>query len=613
MALRPVQPGPSPPAPPAPAEPAPAAVAPSEGAAKLHPKYVAMLTASAGQETAAQAPSDPAVESARHVLNLFLKATRAAQLYPRQSKIRLDMLSDFCGALEAHLAEHGETALDIRQLEIRAFGESVYEEPSRQKSLAFRLFVNGVRGVTLRPGLSREEAEGVVDVLTLAFRADAAGEEIQTSVWERCFQHASFEIHEEAFDSGESEAYEGFLQESEPDDVSAEGARLSEESVWAALSAQPPESADDTAPYAPSQTDLAWIAELLRREDARDLFEETSELLLEALQGADAELVRKPLEEFFDHLLASGDVVRSARMLSVLRQLATAGRQGTRARALADVVERIGKSHVVPALVPLASSLTEADREGFTMLLTAMGESALGPVLDLLGTEADDLAQHALRALAPRHPQALRAYLADPRAEVVRTIVPLVAAVGREAVPALLPALRHADAAVRREALRAVAAAGGRETTDLLLGMLDDPVYEMRATALDALGTTRDPRAVSHLLARIESSKAAASTYERRELYRAVGRIGTPEATAALARILASTSFFHRERHDEARALAAAALALAGNAGARAALSRHAKDRSAVVRQAVQQALREATPRTPVAAPSAAAPVAPPD
>jgi hypothetical protein len=561
---------------------------------------------------------DPRAASAATLLALFLKAARAAQLYPRQSRIRREMQEAFAAALTEHLRAHGETVLEVGQLQILAFGQSVYEEPNRQRSLAFRLFVNGVRSVTFEPGLTPDEADGVVDVLTTAFRPDASAEDIQTSVWERCFVHVAFEVQEEAFGDKDAAEFAGFLEETETDPASAEAYRDAEEPLWEALEALPPSADDDAAPVVLTPQEQAHLAELRTLEESRDLFSEVADFLLDALQGGEAESVRGCLEQFFEHLLAAGDVLRAARTLATLRRVsASAARTGAgdiladvverigrvkivptgAGDILADVVERIGRVKIVPALAPLAGSLTPADRDGFTMLLTAIGEPAIGPVCEMLGTDAHELALHALASLAPRHPAALPPLLEDARPQVVRAIVPLVAAHGGSSVPALLrPALRHADPAVRRDALRAIATAGGAGVTDLLLTFLDDPLYELRATALDALGGTRDPRAVPPLLSRVRSGKA--SPYELRELYRALGRIGSSAATAALAQTLSTTGLLQRADHDEQRALAASALALAGNAGARAALRRHEKDRSPAVRYAVKRALAEVDSRS---------------
>lgn len=585
----------APAAPPGPAAPA---------GPKMHPKYAAAAGDAGGSDLPAAAPEDPRVESARNFLGLFLKAARAAQLYPRQSRVRTEMQEAFTTALVEHLSTHGETVLDVHQLEIRSFGGEVYGEPNRQKSLAFRLFVNGVRGVTFQPGLAADEAEGVVDVLTVAFRADASGEEIQTSVWERCFSHVKFEIQEEAFTQGESEEFEGFMQTSEPDHTSAAAARESEDPLWESLAMLPRFEEDDAAAVQFTPAETAHLAALVRAESERDLFSEVSEFLLEALQ-AGGDTVRAPLEELFEHLLAAGDVLRAARMLSTLRRIGAAAGKSPASAVLTDVIERIGRSKIVPALAPLASSLTPADREGFTMLLTAIGEPAIAPLCDMLTTEAREIAIQALMALAPRHPAALSPILADPRPEVVRAIVPLVAAhVGPRICEVFRPLARHADAGVRREVLRIVAPVQSPAATDILLVYLDDAVYELRALALDALGASRDPRAVPQLLARIESASASTSAFELRELYRAVGRIGSSAATAALGQTLDSKSLLRRAQNDERRALAATALGHAANPGARALLMRHAEDKSGPVRSAVQQAIREFDRRAAGGAPA---------
>lgn len=544
------------------------------------------------------APVDARAVSARAVLHGLLKSVRANQLYPRHSRVRKDTIQQFGAVIAEHLRLHGDTDLVVRHTEILAFGETIYAEGDRQRSIAFRLHMAGVRSVRVTTGLTAEEAEGLVDILAIALAHGAAAEEILAAAWERCFEHVVLDVVAEPL-AADAADEQGFAEPGRRNDRSATGARSEAESTWRDLVALQEPAESDASPVVLTREEREHLAVAVADEASRDLPAETAAFLLSSLDERGVGEVRAPLDDYFARLVATGDLRRAARLLVVLRDAAAASGSPSKARALTEVVDTIGRTRAAPMLGPLLDAAADADaveREGVAMLLAAIGEPAVAPLCAMLGTPAHDAALHSLRLLAPRHPRPLSAFLSDARTEVVRTIVSLLATSRHPDLAACLaPALRHADPAVRRDALRAIAASHAPGTADILLGVIDDALYENRATALDALAAMRDPRVVEPLLRRIaDRSFAEASKYEKREIFRTLGRIGTQEATGALARILGTRGFLlGREKQDELRCLAAAALGITPNGAARGVLMTHAQDASESVRRAVQQALRE--------------------
>ncbi len=571
------------------------------GSAAAAPPLAGRTTRTGLSSTAGAAgpcPVDARAASARGVLHAMLKAVRANQLYPRYSRIRKDTVRQLDAILAEHLRLHGDTEILVRHTEILSFGEIVYSEPDRQRSIAFRLHMAGVRSLRVLSGLQGDEAEGLADILSIALAPGAAAEEILAAAWERCFDHVVIDVVAEPL-AADASAELGFAEAGRRNDRSAAGARAEAETTWTGLLAQPDPAEPDGAPVVLTPEERERLEDAVASEASRDLPAETAEFLLSSLDERGVGEVRAPLDDYFARLVATGDLRRAARMLAVLRDAAAASGSPSKSRALTEVVETIGRTRAAPLLGPLLDAAADADpqeREGISMLLAAIGEPAVAPLCALLGTTAHDQAMSALRMLAPRHPRPLSAFLSDARPEVVRGIVSLLATSRHpDAAEYLAPALRHGDAAVRRDALRAIAASHAPGTADILLGVLDDALYENRATALDALGAMRDPRVVAPLLRRIaDRSFADASKYEKREIFRTLGRVGTQEATGALARILGTRGFLlGRDRQDELRCLAAAALGITPDGAARGVLMKHAEDGSESVRRAVQQALRE--------------------
>ena len=544
------------------------------------------------------APAAPHVESARGLIGTYLKAVRAHQLYPRHSKIRQEHIEEFAGKVLAHVEKFGETELRIHQATITWKDDVVYEERDSQKSLAFRLFVGGVRRLKFLPGVGVEEAQSFVDVLARTFEKDATTDDLRTAVWERGFQHVHFSITDDLFTQSEEKEFAEFLEENRVDPSSAADARTECDGELAELQRLPEAEApqaDEAALLRVTAAERDALAQEVEAERTRDLFGEFSEFLVEELESECSEQVQSQIADFVEHVLALGEILRAAQFLKALRDLASAATDSGKQRLLAEVVERIGRSQVVPKLQPLIPSLVDGDRDALFLLLVAVGEPSVAPLCELLESPARDGAAAALRVLAPRYAKALVPYLRDPRTNVVRAVVSILAETGNaDTATAFLPALRHTDVAVRRETIRALSRFGGRQATDLFLTALEDPVYEVRALALGAIAETRDPKAAGPLLRRInDPSFHGMSNYEKRESFRTLARIGTAEITTALIRALNTTSLLRRAKVDEMRCLAASALGIIGTQPARHALSLHEKDRSDEVRRAVAGALRE--------------------
>jgi HEAT repeat protein len=531
------------------------------------------------------ADDGPRMDSARAVIAAFLKAARANQLYPRHSRVRKEHVAEFAGKLVRHIELFGETELRVRPTTI-AWGETpIYVEENRQRSLAFRLFLNGVRRIAIEPGVTAAEGERFVEVVTRSFDKEATSDDLRTAVWEAGFETVRFSMTDELFSPEEESAFADYMYAGALAPQTAAAARARCDEDLAALAA---------LPAASEAVDVATLAADVDAEIGRDVVAEFSAHLFEELGGDGGDLACAQLSGFMEHVLAAGEIVRAARLLKALRDLATSSADTHRRRLLHEVLERMGETQVIPRIRDDVQSLADGERDALMLLLVAVGPPAFASLCDLLETAAKSAAIDALRVLAPRNPQALLPMLQDARPLVVRTVMAVLAETGwAEAAAGFLPAVRHADVGVRREAVRALAKLGGRHATEALLAAIEDPGYEVRAPALAALGDHPDARAVPTLVRRVgDPGFLKLTNYEKRETFRTLARIGTAEASTALIRILQATSLLHRSRTDEMRALAAAALGIIGTQPARHALEVHAKDRSDGVRRAVHAALR---------------------
>ncbi len=235
-----------------------------------------------------------------------------------------------------------------------------------------------------------------------------------------------------------------------------------------------------------------------------------------------------------------------------------------RGEAAARVLQRRGSDSTDVLLGLLATAESSRERRAYSLALRGIPEGT-GLIVQMLGHE--------------------KWFVARNVAEVAGEIRI------EEAVPELGRLLTHADARVRRAAAVALAKIGTKQTMEPLLRLLKEGDKELRALVAASIGGEERSRALAMplvVLAEEETDPAVVAEY-----YRALGRIGTPEAVQALVKAAQPGGLLIGRRASGARAAAVDGLRLAGGATARTALESLASDGDKAVRELARRALDE--------------------
>jgi HEAT repeat protein len=200
-------------------------------------------------------------------------------------------------------------------------------------------------------------------------------------------------------------------------------------------------------------------------------------------------------------------------------------------------------------------------------VLVLLGGYAMTPLLDALAEEPDMAGRKALveilSEIAQPQMQVLAAHVSDPRWYFVRNVVSILGSTrSPEALAPLSRTIRHADARVRRESIRAVAGIRDRRAGELLVAVLHDEDAQNVGLAARYLGTLRVTAALPALAA-VATGEGAGSreTSARLEAIEALGRLGVPEAGKVLKGIAHRKSLLRQSQAGALRLAAAAALA----------------------------------------------------
>jgi hypothetical protein len=96
---------------------------------------------------------------AREVFQLFVKCFTNLKLYPHDHVHCRESLEAWSTRLRSFVHLHDVLRIGITQDTLIVLDQPVYEEANRNENLAFRLYVDGLREVSIGRGVTREEAE----------------------------------------------------------------------------------------------------------------------------------------------------------------------------------------------------------------------------------------------------------------------------------------------------------------------------------------------------------------------------------------------------------------------------------------------------------------------
>ncbi|MGV8084230.1 MAG: HEAT repeat domain-containing protein [Coriobacteriia bacterium] len=275
------------------------------------------------------------------------------------------------------------------------------------------------------------------------------------------------------------------------------------------------------------------------------------------------------LEDSLSVLIGRGDIEVAAHTAELLREAARRPDLLPEQRQrLEQAVEQFARPEDVHALSRALRlhSADSAEHRAARDLLEGLGPLALQTMLEHLAEEPDMSTRKALLDLLSEisvsYVPQLAPYVADRRWYFVRNIVTILGATrSQTAVPLLERTLRHHDARVRRETVRALASIGGPVVARMLVAAISDEDASTVQAAIRALGTPGIEGAVI-ALETVASGEGVGNRENgpRIEAIETLGRIGTKRSLAVLERIAERRVLLGGQKSRELRSAAASAM-----------------------------------------------------
>jgi hypothetical protein len=540
------------------------------------------------------------------LLQTMVKALRAFQMYLPNNPIYQRAIQNVRGAFGPIWAASDELVLTIAETEILWEEEVVYQQLNKADSLAWTLFKDGMRVLTIQQGAEQDELVRLLETVNRArFLPSEAGDDLMTLLWEQEFVGIKYHFIDFLSDG---EGIQGSTRALGQGDATAVEARR--EQVREEAPARPKGIVDledfDATLYFLDEAEVNQLTREVQEEYARDARLSALTGLLDLLEmQADAGVRSEILaivETLFPNLLSKSEFRTVATMIREVRVLLS--RTTDLPPQIRSRLEALETQLSQPAIVAqLIQSLDETPQlvgnRDVTDLMGELRASALGALIETIPKVATPavrtLAEATVDRLAAAHGVEVLRLLREPPQDALAAVVALCGRLGLpQAVPGLGDLLGHADPAVRVAAVEALAKIGTPGAMGQLERAVDDADRTVRLAAVRAAGG----RGYKGALKRIEAvvlGKAVKEMdlTEKMAFFEAYGAIAGPPALKTLAGMLQPRGLLKLTQPSDLRACAAIALGKIRTPEARQVLAGAAEDKDLVVRNAVNRALRE--------------------
>ena len=573
------------------------------------------------QEAAALPPSQ-----VEELMQFLAKAQRAQQLYLPNNPVYQKALENLREAFRKVWEATDDLILEVGEHELRWEENVVYSQANRSESFAWVFYKDGVRRLTLLPGIEEAEITGLLEVVQKARALQAEdNDDLLTLLWEKDFQRVQYVFQEIGADTGlPLEPDDGVKAATDPYHVRKGIAEDTGEQPPAEPSAEAAEEGGggeapppkrpgivrtedfDTTLYFLDEREIEYIRSAVAEEYNQDIRRNVLAMLFDVMELQPYATVRTELisimENFLPYLLGAADFASVAYVLRESKAVTQRAREllPEHKEALARLAQRLSEEQ---ALSQLLQSLDEAAvhpaQEELTELFGELKPEALPTLFAWLSrlnnARVRDVVEAAVQRLAVANAATVIQALNAPEPN---TVIAAARVSGRmkiaPTVPGLAQALGNPEALVRVAVVTALAEIATPSAVQALEKGLDDADREVRITSVRVISQHRSKTALPKITAVVQgkSPRHASDLTEKMAFYEAYGTMVGDAGVPVLDAILNSGGFLKRKEDANTRACAAMALGRIGTQAAKDVLNKAANDKEPLVKSAVNRALR---------------------
>lgn len=472
------------------------------------------------------------------------------------------LLQGFLSALK----DEGLLDLEVQPFELRFLGEAVYLNRDRERSLAFRLYRDGVRALKFRDGFDWEELAKLLEILSIRYTGVHQQEDdVVTLLWKANFKHLDIVAVEgfipEDADGMDAATPAGGGSFSLPDDIDLPmpAPRRPSEPSWVPVSDAARQALRDEASAVALPSDCLL---LLRR--LRPLLDDPGERATLTELG-------HIFGEIRDFLLSDETLESLAGLIRIVGEMAETAAPAwdpERPATAAVLLSSCADERAVRRLLHSVPAEERTPRPELVEILDRACPDPFGAVAAAHAAETGQGSRAVARELLARYGFAkldvLHDHFEKARGHVALDLFRVIVRVGGEA-EAIFCAhqVSHPDVEVQEEAVQAL---GSMPHSGILGRALFDAFRRasaaQRPRILALMARSKDRRFVEGLADYVQTAAGRLAPEEAAEIGRVLGELGGPGSLARWQDWLKPSGLLRKELHAPLAVQVAAATAL---------------------------------------------------
>lgn len=564
------------------------------------------------------------VKALEDLLVALRRTSKDLTFYPPEHPLLLRSLERATSQVHAVVADRSHLTLAVSRSGFTFEGRAVGAENRQLATMAAELFVKRIQQVFFAKEVTAEELVAFLRMTASdpkqifqdggPVKVLAARGVHRIQVNEFDFRRLSVATKPAApAERGTDAAGERGTQTHTPDPASEGTESAGDSATTTPSAAATAESPGAASPKSPETADQKLLAEMELPVPLSPQKEQAVDALLERLEReavsggvAGYEWAASRLETAAARAVQEGIFTNVLAILQAFQR----HRQGEGIKAALQeratkAVETIAAGDTVPFLVEHLGVEGEETEDILASVLVGLGPRAIPPLLARLAARTERAAQERLldvlaRYLVVAQPALTQVLQGVDRDRAAQLALSLGDIGGEVSVGLLACVLRHREARVRREAVRALGRIGGPSVQRPLIQALRDPDSAVLEAVVGTLGTAKVKQATPTLLRFAGQHVLTGKSFAvRKAAVAALGAMGDPGVVPVLTTLLYTRTWFQRSAGDELRQAVAMALLAMARAEAREVVEVGARSRRGDVRRACAAALRRvATPQT---------------
>ena len=147
---------------------------------------------------------DPEVAAVKLLLKLLEKAFKTSRTYGPNNPVAQKFFHEFYTDLTARLETIDRLTFVVQRSELYFQNEVVYQTESQTENLAFKLYVDGIRELSLHKGITQNDLASFLEALWGDYDSPTSDDDIVTRLWEKNLSTVTFVTAEEIMKSSDT-------------------------------------------------------------------------------------------------------------------------------------------------------------------------------------------------------------------------------------------------------------------------------------------------------------------------------------------------------------------------------------------------------------------------